>query len=307
MKKSNVKEKSLILQIMEVEKIANLTKFKRLLHHPLKYTFAIMFNHLIYRKSQREIKVDATLFYKKKMKIALPASTDIYLTGGKSHSSEIRLAKFIIINLQKGNHFLDIGAHFGYFTLLASEIVGTEGKVLAFEPARKSYEILLENCSRINSISTFPKAVSDTNEDIIFYEFPNLYSEYNSSDVTQFESESWFSHSKPKKIEVQATTISDIANENFNPSIIKIDVEGSEYKVIKGGAKYLENHSPYVVMEYLEPRRDNKNHVKARELLKKLGYEPHIINQNGQLEAIENIDSYLIDNNLESDNIVFRK
>ena len=292
---------------MEVEKIANLTKFKRLLHHPLKYIFAILFKHLIYHKSQKEIKVDATLFYKKKMKIALPASTDIYLTGGKSHNSEIRLAKFIIINLQKGNHFLDIGAHFGYFTLLASEIVGTEGKVFAFEPARKSYEILLENCSGINSIFTFTKAVSDTNEDIIFYEFPNLYSEYNSSDVAQFENESWFSSSKPKKTKVQATTISDIANENFNPSIIKIDVEGSECNVIKGGTKYFENHSPYIVMEYLEPRRDNKNHVKALELLKKMGFEPHTINPNGQLAAIENIDKYLIDNNLESDNIVFKR
>lgn len=75
------------------------------------------------------------------MNIALPASTDIYLTGGKSHDSEIRLAKFLIKNLNQGDNFVDIGAHYGYFTLLGAHLVGKGGRVF-FEPGKSTYSLL---------------------------------------------------------------------------------------------------------------------------------------------------------------------
>ena len=299
---------NLIKKLQGVELIANYSKVRRMLNNPLKYIKAIFHKEYIYPKTKMEKVVDTYLFFGKKMKVALPASTDIYLTGGKSHSSEIRLALFLIKNLTINDKFLDIGAHYGYFTLLASEIVGLNGQVISFEPSSKSFQLLKLNTEPAKNIKCFQKAISNSEDNIVFYEFPNLHSEYNSTDITQFEKESWYKNTPPTKVEVKCTTIDKITHtESFNPKIIKIDVEGAEYKVINGGLSYFQTHSPFIVMEYLEPKRKNETHVDALNALLNIGYKSHIIDKDGNLEPINNVDNYLINNNLESDNVVFIK
>jgi len=299
---------NLIKKLQGVELIANYSKVRRMLNNPLKYIKAIFHKEYIYPKTKMEKVVDTYLFFGKKMKVALPASTDIYLTGGKSHSSEIRLALFLIKNLKTNDKFLDIGAHYGYFTLLASEIVGLNGQVISFEPTSKSFQLLKLNTEPAKNIKCFQKAISNSEDNIVFYEFPNLHSEYNSTDITQFEKESWYKITPPTKVEVKCTTIDKITHtESFNPKIIKIDVEGAEYKVINGGLSYFQTHSPFIVMEYLEPKRKNETHVDALNALLNIGYKSHIIDKDGNLEPINNVDNYLINNNLESDNVVFIK
>lgn len=298
----------LLQQLGKVEHLAARSKWDRLLRNPYHYLFAILYKNIIYPKVRTEIKKDAKLFFGKKMSVSLPASTDIYLMGGKSHSSEIRLAKYLILHLEQGDHFLDIGAHFGYFTLLASEIVGENGEVYAFEPSKKNMGLLTLNSHNQSNIKIFGEAVSDVRGVVSFYEFPNLYSEYNSVNIEQFETESWFSAYQPVRLDIPSTTI-DIINKEHTiiPKIIKVDVEGSEFKVVKGAMNFLKNRSPTVVMEYIEPERHNVEHQSATRFLRELGYSSHIIMQNGQLESIDDIDVYLVSNGLESDNIVFQK
>ena len=294
--------------LKSVEQIANYSKIVRLLHSPYKYLSVMFYREFIYSKTKKEKIVSTKLFYGKKMNIALPASTDIYLTGGKSHISEIRLARFIINNLDNSDHFLDIGAHFGYFTLLASEIVGANGRVVSFEPASKSYKLLELNAAELRNVQTYQMAISDSLESIAFYEFPNLQSEYNTLIISQFEGEQWFNNAKPTKVEVKTTTIDNITkDETFSPKVIKIDVEGAEYKAIAGGLTFFKTHSPLIVMEYLEPKRKNDSHKKALDLLLSLGYSSFIIKNSGNLEQIADIDKYLADEKLESDNVVFVK
>lgn len=293
----------------KVEKLACSTKWNRLFSNPAKYISAIFFKEFIYPRSKKEKLRPAELFFGKKMLVALPASTDIYLTGGKSHDSEIRLARFLINNLHQGQSFLDIGAHYGYFTLLAASLVGKTGKVLSFEPSRITYNILEKNCREfeLKNIQCFHEAVSDAKGKISFYEFPNLYSEYNSSSIEQFDNEAWLAQYKPEKVTVNARTIDQVLKEeHFRPDIIKIDVEGAEDKVIAGATDCLQ-HETQVVMEYLPPRRDNKAHQTAASMLLVAGYQAYIINREGKCEAVADIDAHLEANNTESDNIVFKK
>jgi len=298
----------LLHNLKKVEKIARLSKLNRLLYNPLKYLEAILFMKVLYPKSRQERLKKTNVFFGNEMLIALPASTDIYLTGGKSHISEIRLARFIINHLSKGAAFLDIGAHYGYFTLLAEEVSGADGKIVAFEPSPKTFSILKENAEKRKTIQFFQEAVSDSNEPITFYEFPNKYSEYNAMDVAQFNNEDWYQSYKPQKITINARTIDSIIEAyDFKPQIIKIDVEGAEYKVISGAQKYLDAYSPYIVMEYLCSERSNGEHHKALDLLNKLGYASYCIDDTGTLQPVANIDNYLAVLKLESDNIVFRK
>ncbi len=301
--------KEILRQLEQVEKISNFSKIRRFIHNPSKYISAIFFRKFIYPKNKADKPVETKLFFGRKMKIALPSSADIYLTGGKSHSSEIRLARYLIHHLKPGSHFLDIGAHFGYFTLLAYELIGDEGKIISFEPASRTFELLKHNTQLLRNVTIHQKAVSDNEEVLTFYEFPNLHSEYNAMDVSQFKDTDWFQDSKPEPSKVQATTIDHMITEDklFRPDIIKIDVEGAELNVISGGIDFFKRYSPAIVMEYLEPSRKNESHKKAMELLLSLYYNSYIIANDGSLKQLDEIDNYLIENKLESDNIVFVK
>lgn len=297
----------LLETLLSVERLANASRVKRFCHNPFKYVYAIAFRQFIYPGSRHEKILKAKLFFGKEVTIALPASTDIYLTGGKSHISEITLARFLIKNLKAETCFLDIGAHYGYFTLIAAEIIKS-GKIMSFEAAEKTFSVLQTNTRNINNVQVFHQAVSNTSENVKFYEFDNLHSEYNSTDASQFKDEIWYKSDIAKVTEVRATTIDQLKSDfQFVPDIIKIDVEGAEFNVIAGGAETLAANSPIVIMEYLEPKRKNTEHKKALNFLIALHYVPHIITHDGELQSVSDIDLYLEQQQLESDNIVFLK
>lgn len=301
-------KKEMISQIEKVEKIASASKFNRMLMNPFKYTSAILFRELIYKKTKQEKKVLSRTFFNAKMHLLLPSSTDIYLTGGKSHNSEIRLAKFLIDQLENGDIFVDIGAHYGYFSLLASKLVGNSGKIYSFEASPKTYTILEENKMHCENIEIYNHAVSDERILLTFYEFPNLYSEYNSLDIEQFKNEDWFAEYKPNEIKIESIVLDDfLINNNIKPKIIKIDVEGAEFKVVNGLREHLFKYSPKIVVEFLSSKRGNTEHIKAEKLLKSLGYKPFIIKNNSKLQESESLYEHIENSGFESDNIVFMK
>jgi FkbM family methyltransferase len=214
------------------------------------------------------------LFFGKRIQLLLPSATDLFLTGGKTHSSEIRLARFFIRHVKPDYSVLDIGAHYGYFSLLASELVSGGGEIISCEPSPQSFRVLQQNCSAVSHITVLQKAVSDADGELQFYEFPNLYSEYNSSDVRQFETEEWYHQFQPVVHRVQSVTIDSIVLlKHFKPQLIKIDVEGAELSVLTGGKEYFQSHSPFVVMEYLAAERSNEPHRRAVDLMKEMGYQ----------------------------------
>lgn len=300
-------QEKMLEQLKEVERLAHTTRTGRLLHHPFRYLSAILFKDFIYPRTKKEKEKKTRLFNGSMMTIILPSATDIYLTGGKSHDSEIRLARFLIRNVAEGSHFLDIGAHYGYFSLIASELTGAKGKVLALEPARKSGAVLQQNCKDRSNITIIPKAISDQIGEISFYEFPNLFSEYNAINIDQFRDEKWFADFNPVKTTVPTTTVNEITAKDFKPTMIKIDVEGAELKVIEGGMDFFRNHSPVIAMEYLAPARGNTEHRKALELLRQTGYQTYVLDQEGVLQQTRDIEQHLEKSGLESDNIIFKK
>jgi FkbM family methyltransferase len=303
----NIKEK-LLKQLAQSEKIANASKLIRLLQNPVKYILAIGHKKLIYSKNKEGILKETNTFFDKKMMVMLPAGTDIYLTGAKSHISEIRLASFLIHQLNNGDTFLDVGAHFGYFTSLASTLVGKEGIVFSIEASKNTFKVLKKNIAKVENIKCFQMAIADKNEPLKFYEFPILFSEYNSTEVNQYIHEPWYQKNKPTKFLVECITLDDFINKHgILPKIIKIDVEGAEHKVIDGGMEYFKNNVPVIIMEYLEPKRYNVSHRKATETLRQLGYKTMLIQKNGNLKPCEDIEAYLEEFQLESDNVVFVK
>jgi FkbM family methyltransferase len=62
-----------------------------------------------------------------------------------------------------GDWVLDLGANVGYFTVKLSRLVGANGRVLAFEPIRETFELLSANVARLplRNVTLFNVAVSD--------------------------------------------------------------------------------------------------------------------------------------------------
>ena len=91
----------------------------------------------------------------------------------------------VIENVNLGDTILDIGANIGYYSLLFANLVGSEGKIYAFEPDPESFRLLEKNI-RENSYETiipYQKAVSNENAEITLY-----LDKFNNLDHTIFKS-----------------------------------------------------------------------------------------------------------------------
>src|SRR5689334_11959392 len=95
---------SLLLdRFKKVERIAKGSRIRRMLFNPLKYSYAIFFRLVCDRLFKVSQLVKTKLFFNEGFYVRLPAGTDIFITGGKSDDSELRLTKFFIRNLGNGD------------------------------------------------------------------------------------------------------------------------------------------------------------------------------------------------------------
>lgn len=296
----------LIQKTIKAEKLAKGSRLQRFFHAPVRYGLGLLFSKWLYKVTRATWRVQTNTFFGEKMTLALPAGLDIFLLGLKSHDSELRLARFLIRYLKEGAVFFDVGAHLGFFSLLAARLVGSGERVYGFEASPEMAGYYRDNSKQFPNIRANHLAVSNTNGFIRFYEFPVLYSEYNSVDQAQYTSASWFRSMKPKEVEVACTTLdSFLQKEQVCPDIIKIDVEGAEQLVLEGSKELLSGCKPVVVLEFIPPSSgqwQDGSHGKALLFLFDAGYELYLINHKGQLEKTKP-DDYLL-TGFDSDNLV---
>ena len=150
--------------------------------------------------------------------------------------------------LKEGMNVIDIGAHIGAYTILASEKVGNTGKVIAIEPEPQNYQRLLENViiNNFKNVVLKKTALSDHNG------LERLYISPSSVRHSLLPQEG-----KITSIEVIVKTL-DILLEELHikkVDIIKIDVEGAEIEVIKGAKETLQNNpdAKIIVASYHYP------------------------------------------------------
>lgn len=304
---NNPRLKEFEQKLDKIERLARGSVLQRFLNDPLRYISAIGFWRLIYPIKKTGRFARATTFFGAKMEVVLPSATEIFLFGAKTHDSEIRLARFLMKNLNLGDTFCDVGAHFGYFSLLASQLVGTTGRCIAFEASRSTFDILEKNLRPFRNTTPLHRAASDTTKPLVFNEFPPLYSEYNSL-VTPHNNSEWMKRNPPQRTEVKGVRLADFFEEaRSRPNIIKIDVEGAEPQVLEGLKPYLQANSPVIVMEYLLSAGQNEAHRLATGLLLQLGYHSFRIKSTGELAPCPDIALEMAKIGLDSDNIVFQR
>lgn len=175
---------------------------------------------------------------------------------------ELKKQKLFIEAVKKGDVVYDIGAHVGFYTLLVSTLVGSEGKVFAFEPLPENIFFLKKHLSlnRCRNVEVVEAAVSDENGKVSFQE------SVSSSSGQVFKS---------GKLNVKAIMIDDLVARKIilPPNVMKIDVEGHEYSVLLGAAAVLRKYHPVVFLA-LDNGETRKN---CLELLLSIGYKIDLI------------------------------
>jgi FkbM family methyltransferase len=193
--------------------------------------------------------------------------------------------------LDSGDTFLDIGANYGIFSLLAAQIVGNEGKVIAVEP-QPLLASLLEQSLHINQYSPyqiFAIACGEKEGTINFY-IPQG-SSGEGGRFAQFSARS--SHntlSVPLKPFDSLFKPEDVRGKVF----IKLDVEGSELFFLQGATHFLSVLTPPILME-LNPKSMEAANVTIEQLIKQLtelGYQGFIpmsqLSEKYSLSQLEN-------------------
>lgn len=302
---------SLLAALKKRQKLAEGSKIGRLLYQPRRYLSAVYFRKFIYPKSKKGRLAEAPTFFDRSMQVLLPAGMDIYLLGCKTHSSELRLSRFLIKELPKDALFIDAGAHFGFYSLLADALMGEHGKVVSVEASEAILTVLQENIKASTEIQVVHAALSNQDgQKLQFTEFPILFSEYNTLHQQQFEGQDWYKENPPKTIEVNARRLDQIIQEKNSATLkeifIKIDVEGAEYEAIQGLSAFLESREKAkltLIMEYWagDQNQTQHQHLQAVEHLQKFGFNAHYINEEGDLNKISDFSKLQ-----KSENIVFK-
>ena len=185
-----------------------------------------------------------------------PEAVDFWAAMGKGdHDSFIFDAIGQRLNSLMEKNCWDIGAHVGYHSMTFSRMLGPATKIIAFEPnpdnLRRFENHLQRNHEFQGKITILPFAISDSVGKASFI-FSNQLESGMSSGSHLACADTPHSHQDYKmftECEVVTTTIDTLIETGFeNPSLIKVDVEGSEAAVLRGGSRFISKFKPFLLI-----------------------------------------------------------
>lgn len=183
--------------------------------------------------------VPATTFWGAPMQVVLPdlASCEIHRYG----LIEPGLTSLLLDRVTPSAVVYDVGAHLGYYSLLAARLGAT---VHAFEPSRSALPLLGEN---VKSRATVVRAGLWSEEtELEFKDFGLSHSALNT-----------FIRAKDPSLGEPATTYAAAVTTidgyvelgGDAPDLIKVDAEGAELEVLRGAAKTMRTARPLITVE----------------------------------------------------------
>ena len=213
------------------------------------------------------------LFRKRSGTISLPfgakwvleeSALDSQLQSGSFETAETR---FVEAFLRSATTVLDIGAHHGYYTLLASMLVGNRGRVFAFEPSprernRLERHVQINKCTNV-VIEQIALGAETGEADLFLVDGAEDYC--NSLRTPAI-------NAPTHKVRVSVDTLDQFLIRNHIPDVdfIKLDVEGAELSVLKGASSLLTQSRPPVFMIEVYDIRTRPWGYAAREIIQHL-------------------------------------
>jgi FkbM family methyltransferase len=176
------------------------------------------------------------------------------------------LTQFLARRLQPGMTAIDVGANFGYYSLLMADAVGVAGRLLAVEAVPDTASLLRDslelNGFRTNA-TVHQLAVGATPDSTCQMVVPAR--EPKNASVIRHGS-----GALDGAISVPATTIDALTKDLARVDFIKIDADGSEEDIVAGMRDTIDKHRPALVLEYVAARCTNPEQV-IQSLLKVYG------------------------------------
>jgi FkbM family methyltransferase len=222
--------------------------------------------------------------------LAERSALDRELTNDGFETAE---AAFVARFLRPGMTVLDVGAHHGLYTLLASRLVGRNGRVMAFEPSPRE-RLRLERhlwLNRCGNVDVQPWALGEFAGEADFYLVEGMHDWCNSLRVPNIEG-------RTSKVRVEVRRLDDVLEGVNWPRIdfIKLDVEGGELSFLHGARRMLGGDvRPAILVEVQDVRTAPWGYA-AREIVRVLvdaGYRWFALADDGSLESISSeLSSY---------------
>jgi len=184
---------------------------------------------------------------------------------------EPRTAEAFVDSLTPGYTVFDVGAHMGYFTVATARLVGSGGRVVAFEPRPSNLRYLLRHIkvNRLANVQVVPSCVTDYVGECRF----------------NTETGSGTGHiSERGELSVSCTTIDSFVYGNGGgmPDMIKVDVEGAEYLVLEGARRVIETSRPKLLIGL----HGQNLFQKCEAWLAQVGYTTTVVNEGRDLEIL---------------------
>lgn len=207
----------------------------------------------------------------------------------KTGTYEPELFRLILRVLREGDTFMDIGAHVGFFSVLAGHKVGPTGKVISVEPMAENQQVLDEHI-KLNEFShahVFKGVISETDgtHDIYFnadndgghaFWDPGLHAQGEKSRIN------------PEIRTVPSKKLTTLFNEQSieRAKLVKIDTEGAEVSILQGSPEILsQNRVDLMVCEMNGFALKNLGYTPEDlyECARSAGYEVYLMNDDGSL------------------------
>lgn len=216
---------------------------------------------------------------------------DLYCPEGETITRELarsgvwerHLSSFFIHSLWRktGVVFFDVGANFGYYSVLAGMLMQS-GRVVAVEPQSGLLALLKKNLGNLSAIETSleHRAVGATGGTVRI-----------AADLE----DSGGAHRADDGEEVALVTLDDLSGRHGLPSLIKMDIEGMEGDAIAGGERTFREGSPAICMEFQPGAffRSDNDLFEQMVLLESLGYRFHFFRGHSN-HAAEPISAQLL-------------
>ncbi len=279
--------KNKVLKNYELYKL-QYSRIKRVLKAPFKTIPYFIMTYFAYK---HPFKVKYKTLWGDKMSFYLPEGNAIYYYG----FFEANLTNFLLNYLKDGDTVLDVGAHVGYYSMLASKLIGNTGQVHSFEPTPRTFNTLKENTISKGNVSVNNNAVLDQETEIEFVDYGPKFSAFNSFQKRTSEEMKFLS--EPEKIKVKTISLDKYCNsKNIKPDFIKIDAEGAEHLILQAMLDIIKNIKPLITIEVAGEDEWKDNCSKSIEFLQNHGYIAYEIDINGFIKRHIQKDTYSYDN-----------
>jgi FkbM family methyltransferase len=187
--------------------------------------------------------------------------------------------------LEPGMTFVDVGANFGWFTLLAASKVGSEGKVFAIEANPETFDLLTSNVE-LNGFSgrvtSLRKAAWHERAELDFHVMRKHKGSASLRGEVRASARAF--HDDTETLRVEAMTVDDMIGDDTFAHIVKVDAEGAEPNVLRGMQRLIgRNKDLCVSVEFAASWYPDGGAKRFLEEIEDYGFQIRRILPNGQL------------------------